>query len=73
MVSELKFLDSNPALRLLPGRLQCPRVHCLAGLTSEPGSEALYQQNLERAVRVLGAAGVEARNANPEARARAVP
>ncbi|CAE7534510.1 hyi [Symbiodinium natans] len=41
-------------------RLKCPRVHCLAGLTSErDSSDAIYRQNLERAVRVLGSIGVE--------------
>eukprot|EP00439_Symbiodinium_sp_Y106_P066274 s4128_g10.t1 len=39
-------------------RLRCPRVHCLAGLGSETSDE-IYQQNLERAVRVLGTTGVE--------------
>ncbi|CAE7214298.1 hyi [Symbiodinium sp. CCMP2592] len=40
-------------------RLRCPRVHCLAGLGSEKTSDEIYQQNLERAVRVLGTTGVE--------------
>eukprot|EP00931_Biecheleriopsis_adriatica_P024752 TRINITY_DN15345_c0_g1_i1.p1 TRINITY_DN15345_c0_g1~~TRINITY_DN15345_c0_g1_i1.p1 ORF type:complete len:202 (+),score=25.09 TRINITY_DN15345_c0_g1_i1:301-906(+) len=51
------FKKSLDATLAYAEQLECPRVHCLAGL-SPAASEPCYRQNLEMAVEALAPAGV---------------